>query len=321
MRSGLPGALAGVYLVGCSVLLVGCSQASPGAASSTGGASSAAAAADGLSDGMVALPDGRQIHVTCAGADQSGPTVVLVSGAQSAGDAWMAVRKAGATGMALSDMSRVTSAEAPAVFGQVSAFAPVCAYDRPGTLELDGTVSATTVVDQPTTAQQDVADLAAWLAAAQLPPPYVLVGHSWGGMVATLFAATYPSRTAGLVLVDPATAYLEDHLTGPQWQAFLALPDRLIDGSRKEAPDYRGSVDAVRIARVGDIPIVVLTSDKPFNFGIGLDAWPAWLAAADSLASALSADHVTSTSSGHLIPIENPGVVVTAVRHTIDEVR
>ena len=66
---------------------------------------------------------------------------------------------------------------------------------------------------------------------------------------------------------------------------------------------------------------MLLTSDHPFDFEVGLDAWPAWRQAADLLASKLHATHVTQTDSGHLIPIENPGVVVDAVQQVLDSSR
>lgn len=55
---------------------------------------------------------------------------------------------------------------------------------------------------RPRVASRIVAELRALLANAGLPPPYVLVGHSFGGLIAHLFAAKYPAEMAGLVLVD-----------------------------------------------------------------------------------------------------------------------
>ncbi len=53
-------------------------------------------------------------------------------------------------------------------------------------------------------AQQIVAELRALLTKAGVKPPYVLVGHSMGGLYARVFAITYPEDVAGLVLVDPS---------------------------------------------------------------------------------------------------------------------
>ena len=65
-----------------------------------------------------------------------------------------------------------------AVFPRVGKFTRVCAYDRPGTTRLDGTLSPSTPVRQPTAAQDGAADLHALLRAAKQKGPYVLVAHS-----------------------------------------------------------------------------------------------------------------------------------------------
>jgi len=268
-------------------------------------------------DGDVAIGGGRSIHAECAG--YGSPTVVLVSGARSAADAWTSLPRAGATGLAPADL---VSSDV-AVMPLVAASTRVCAYDRPGTPYLDGTMSTTTMVDQPTTAQADVADLHAWLTAAGVPPPYVLVGHSWGGLIATHYASAYAADVAGLVLVDPASTYLETSLTPAQWTTFVALAKSLIDGSRVEVPDYADSLPVVRAApSIRPMPAVVMTSDHPFDFGAGVDGtWPAWVAAQTLLADQLHAAHVTKTDSGHLIPIERPGLVADAILRVVEQAR
>jgi pimeloyl-ACP methyl ester carboxylesterase len=79
----------------------------------------------------------------------------------------------------------------------VSAFARACAYDRAGFAWSDPG-------PMPRTAGRAADELRVLLANAGEPPPYVLVGHSFGGLVMRTFAARYAEIVAGLVLVDPA---------------------------------------------------------------------------------------------------------------------
>src|SRR5207247_8527998 len=98
-------------------------------------------------------------------------TVLLISGTRGAQDDWTD----------LIDPTSPAGAKKPsesAVFPQVRRLTRVCAYDRPGTTQLDDTRTDSTPNRQPTTAQQGVADLHALLMAAREPAPYVLVGHS-----------------------------------------------------------------------------------------------------------------------------------------------
>ncbi|MEO1513455.1 MAG: alpha/beta hydrolase [Bacteroidota bacterium] len=83
------------------------------------------------------------------------------------------------------------------VLDGLSQLAPVVAYDRPGIGE------SPPIDEMPTT--QNVADrLVRLLDQLQLEPPYVLVGHSMGGLYARSFAIHYPQLLAGLVCIDPA---------------------------------------------------------------------------------------------------------------------
>ena len=72
----------------------------------------------------------------------------------------------------------------------------VVSYDRAG-------LGWSDLGPMPRTADRIVDELHAMLERAAIPPPYVLVGHSFGGLTMPLFAARFPEEIAGMVLVDP----------------------------------------------------------------------------------------------------------------------
>jgi pimeloyl-ACP methyl ester carboxylesterase len=264
--------------------------------------------------GLIDIGGGRKIYLRCSGTGT--PTVVLVSGTRGAYDDWTSVIDAAGS-------DRATKPSESAVFPQVARFTQVCAYDRPGTARLDNTRTDSTPVRQPTTAQQGVADLHALLMAAKEPRPYLLVGHSWGGFIARLFASTYPDEVAGLVLIDSASEFLKQSLTPAQWATYVEATKKLIEPNGLEAPDHELSLELLHTTpRVHTMPIVVLTSDKRFDFGAGgVETLQAWRTAQDRLAKLLNAKHVTDTNSGHVIQMEQPALVIDAIREVVAKVR
>ena len=72
----------------------------------------------------------------------------------------------------------------------------VVTYDRAG-------LGWSDMGPMPRTADRIVEELHTLLERAEIPPPYVLVGHSFGGLTTPLFAARFPEEVAGVVLVDP----------------------------------------------------------------------------------------------------------------------
>ncbi len=86
----------------------------------------------------------------------------------------------------------------------VAQFTQVCSYDRAGFGWSDSGQSGYT-------SQDLVEQLHVLLARSGLPAPYILVGHSFGGLTVRLYASTYPREVAGLVLVDSTPEDLYDY--------------------------------------------------------------------------------------------------------------
>src|SRR5262249_54507478 len=80
-----------------------------------------------------------------------------------------------------------------------------------------------TPVPQPSTPRNAVADLHALLTAVRVPGPYVLVGWSYGGPIARLYASTYPHNVSGLVLVDGESEFLQTVMTPADFTVFLQM--------------------------------------------------------------------------------------------------
>jgi pimeloyl-ACP methyl ester carboxylesterase len=81
---------------------------------------------------------------------------------------------------------------------EIAKFTRVCSYDRPGLGWSDAAASAPSVSGA-------IDDLRTLLFRANVPPPYVLVGHSFGGLLVRAYAHRLPEDVAGLVLVDPVS--------------------------------------------------------------------------------------------------------------------
>jgi pimeloyl-ACP methyl ester carboxylesterase len=266
------------------------------------------------SGGLVDIGGSRKIYLKCRGTHS--PTVVLISGTRGAHDDWTDL-------IDPKNPNGAPKTGESAVFPEVSKLTRVCVYDRPGTTLNDGTQTKSTPVQQPTTAQQGVEDLHALLIASRQSGPYVLVGPSWGGLIARLFTNTYPDEVSGLVLVDSASEFLNSSLTPAQWATYIEATKKLIESNGLEAPDHERTLGLMNTsARVPRVPVVLLTSDKRFDFGAGgTETWPAWRTAQDRLAKLLDAKHVSETNSGHAIQMERPQLVIDAIREVVDAAR
>jgi pimeloyl-ACP methyl ester carboxylesterase len=180
-----------------------------------------------------------------------------------------------------------------------------------------------------------VADLHALLAAAAVPGPYVLVGHSLGGLFVRLYAYTYPDEVAGMVLVDATHednfARLEE-LVGPElWAAFTDQFEQAVAQGVLEPVDLADLAAQVKAARSASplrpMPLVVLSHTRAPDAG-PLPDWPVaaedrlWHELQDDLAGLVpNSRHVAAERSGHYIQQDRPDLVIAAIRDVVRAVR
>ena len=293
---------------------------------------------------------GRRLHLIDKGA--SGPPVIFESGISATCLSWTALRT------------------------PVEGFARACSYDR-------AWLGWSDPARPPRTTENIVDDLHALLAAAEIPRPCFLVGHSFGGMLVRAYAAKYPGDVAGLVLVDPLSAAewlsippaharmlrlgvrlsrrgawlarigvvraaLAVLLAGgrrvPQWIARLSsgrgesVISRLVGEVRKMPPatwpmvrahwcltkSFQGlagyleslpasSAEAAALKETGAIPITVLSASN---------ATPEQLEEREAWARrSPRGQHIVARKSGHWIQLDEPELVVSAVREMVDWIK
>jgi pimeloyl-ACP methyl ester carboxylesterase len=278
--------------------------------------------------GLVDIGGGRRIYLECRGAGS--PTVVLEAGYRSSGRFW-------------SDDLRPAGAPRTMVLTGVSGFTRVCAYDRPGTVaSLKDNVrpSRSDPVPQPRTASDAVADLHTLLLSAGVPGPYVLAGHSLGGLFVRLYASTYPSDVVGLILVDAYSERLETLLTPERWAALVRFNVRAGSDSVEAIPSY-GDLETIGYGKdnvvmrqaaattpLRAMPLAVLAHARPFDLpkeaeGFSSDALESVLRAANHDLATLvpNARFFVAKDSGHDIHQDQPELVIEAIRQVVAGVR
>ncbi|MGQ0736958.1 MAG: alpha/beta fold hydrolase [Acidobacteriota bacterium] len=225
------------------------------------------------------------------------------------------------------------------ILPQVASMAPVVAYDRAGL--------GRSAWDETSPTPRHVADrLQRVLRQIGADPPYVLVGFSWGGMLARYFAGYHPRDVIGLVFVDPApmvTESLTENLTPFEaigvgragfeayWSSFAALMAKASPAARAEAQVFRRLMEidlADRDLReLPAVPMVVVVAGKylsvpltvPFDLQRHFQADLRYRLGVlnDWILASPHGTLVLANNTTHTIPREDPGLIVSAVQRVL----
>jgi pimeloyl-ACP methyl ester carboxylesterase len=222
-----------------------------------------------LSSGKKVDLGGWSLYIQCKGSGS--PTVVLDAGLDDGHVIWERIEPV---------LARKTR---------------TCSYDRSGVGGSDVRPSAPASVP----AEQVVDELHELLDEVQVEAPYVLVGHSLGGLNARLHAARHPDDLAGIVFVDPTSPdYFGDSSAGPE--------------ALGAAISYRTAFATTRSVQLGDLPVIVLVSAQQRAISVP---------EAGQLARRSSKGMLVRTDTGHAIHLVLPRLVVEATNLVVDAAR
>jgi pimeloyl-ACP methyl ester carboxylesterase len=262
---------------------------------------------------------GYRLHLNCMGAGS--PTVVIDSG--------------------LGDWSASWS---NAVQPQAARTTRVCTYDRAG-------MGYSERGPLPRTASRFSDELHTLLQRADISGPYVVAGHSSGGLTARVFAAAYPSEVVGVLLIDsvtPGQGAQADAPTSTGWSSIATLPARVglprllagpLDLKAGMTPEIanayvansvtprsaqtgvdefvgmsQGAAEANAVKSLGALPLIVL-SRAP-------DRDPEWdRKQTDLLRLSSNSQHLFADRSGHNIQLDQPEAAVNAITQMVERVR
>lgn len=284
---------------------------------------------------------GYRLHLYCSGESQAGkPTVIVDAGAGSVGLLWTLVQD------------------------EASKSARICTYDRAG-------LGWSEPSPHPRTAGVIVDELHTLLVNAQVEGPYILVGHSLGGIFVREYQYKYPNEVAGIILVDSGDGDLETYMAGtsymqtmrqfidisgafsktglikaftgigalfPSEPGYEELPPRLAETiqamSVKTAEAGTLEIAALPAiweesrahkASLGSLPLTVIVhgycnscSKDPVELA---KEEKAWLEMQEHLASlsSNSALVVADPQTGHDVQIDQPAIVVEAIRAMLEQ--
>ncbi len=232
---------------------------------------------------------GIELYYELLGKNNEGPTLVFDSGYGFTLETWNSIKD------------------------DISKFSKMFIYDRAG-------IGKSEWDNRPRHSQQSVENLRALLKKASVNPPYVLVGHSFGGLNVRLFASTYPEEVAGVVLLD--SCHEDQNKILPSLFTKEVQEDYYnqftLEGSLNEVEE---SLEQARTSKsLGNIPLIVVTGGlQPFHTTESMIAWMKFQGELANLST--NKKHIIAEDAGHAIHIDRPQIVINVIKDILDMIK
>jgi pimeloyl-ACP methyl ester carboxylesterase len=246
-----------------------------------------------LQDHSIALGS-YHLHTVVGGT--GGPVVVFEAGMGDGADSWKTVQP------------------------QIATLTQTLSYDRPG---LGQSERAPELHDL----NQSADELHKLLEMSGARGPYIVVGHSMGGLIVRAFAHRYPHDIAGMVLVDPSDegvdVWLHAALSPVDWQAYVTARQQHLQDPVMHMDMY-GVTRASEVAGASlpDVPKILLSRTVVTEVGIWRTFREAGIALhREWVQKTPRAELIEVPTADHYIQRAAPDVVIGAIRRVLNEVK
>lgn len=218
--------------------------------------------------------------------ENNGPTVVMDAGYGDFSKAWNSVIK------------------------EISILSNVLIYDRAGLGQSEAN-------SKPRTSLEMVKELKELLIEAKIKPPYILVGHSFGGVNMRIYATKYPNEVYGLVLVDSTPEDYRERFLPTMPRDFQQAYNKqfVYEGNYEE---FMESLKQLKETRQKiDVPLIVLSAGKKALYSTkSQELWHNMQREILEISS--NGELVIAEKSAHYIQNDEPELIVRSIKKLAD---
>lgn len=197
------------------------------------------------------------------------------------------------------------------VLVEISMLSSVLIYDRAGLGKSESS-------SNPRTSREMVKELKELLGEAKIKPPYLLAGHSFGGVNMRMFAAEYPNEVCGLVLIDSTPEDYRERFLPAMSQDFQQAYNKqfVYEGNYDE---FMESLKQLKDTRQKlNVPLIVLSAGKKAHYS--MESQKLWNEMQREILKISSdGELVIAENSAHYIQNDEPELVVWAIKKLIEK--